>query len=69
VTDSTNTRTGRALRDPAAVVREGRRMVGLERHYRCAGCGAERRSWSRMSSCPDCGRAYVAAVIRRAAFA
>ena len=69
MTDTTSTFSGRALRDPAAVVREARRMVGLERHYRCAGCASERSSWSRMSSCPDCGQAYVAAVIRRAAFA
>jgi hypothetical protein len=65
----TTTHTGRALRDPAAVMREGRRMVGLERHYRCAGCGAEHTSWARMSGCPDCGRPFAAAVIRRAAFA
>jgi transcription elongation factor Elf1 len=49
--------------------RETRRMVGLERHYRCGSCAAEHSSWARMSSCPDCGHEYVAAVIRRAAFA
>jgi hypothetical protein len=69
MTDSTSKPTGRALRDPAAVVREARRMVGLERHYHCAECGAERKSWTRLSACPDCDQAYVAAVIRRAAFA
>ncbi|MDX6582934.1 MAG: hypothetical protein QOI10_2118 [Solirubrobacterales bacterium] len=67
--DGTTPHTGRALRDPAAVSREARRMVGLERRYHCDGCGGEHRSWARMSSCPDCGEAYVAAVIRRAAFA
>ena len=61
--------TGRGLSDPAGVVRETRRMVGLERHYHCRGCHSERSSWTRMSSCPDCGHAYVAGVIRRAAFA
>jgi len=61
--------TGRALRDPAAVVREGRRLVGLERHYHCGDCGSDRSSWARMRSCPECGQAYVSAVIRRAAFA
>ena len=69
MTDSHTTITGRALRDPAAVVRETRRMVGLERHYHCASCGGEHRNWTRMSSCPDCGQPFVAAVIRRAAFA
>jgi rubrerythrin len=67
--DSQLNNTGRALRDPAAVVREARRMVGLERHYNCSSCGAEHNSWSRVSSCPDCGQAYASAVIRRAAFA
>ena len=67
--ETTTTDTGRALRDPAAVAREARRMVGLERHYRCAGCGVEHESWTRLSGCPDCGQPYRAAVIRRAAFA
>jgi hypothetical protein len=62
-----STTTGRGLRDPAAVAREARRLVGFERHYSCGACGSERHSWSRMSACPDCGEAYVAAVIRRAA--
>ena len=61
--------TGRSLRDPSAVAREARRLVGLERQYRCGACGAERHSWARMAACPDCGEAYVAAVIRRAAIA
>jgi hypothetical protein len=61
--------TGRNLTDPAAVSREARRLVSLERHYHCGSCGSERRSWTRMSACPDCGEAFVAAVIRRAAFA
>jgi hypothetical protein len=63
------TDTGRALRDPGLVAREARRMVGLERRYNCGGCGGEHRSWARLSSCPECGEAYVSAVIRRAAFA
>jgi hypothetical protein len=62
-----STTTGRGLRDPAGVAREARRLVGFERCYSCAACGGERHSWSRMTSCPDCGEAYVAAVIRRAA--
>ena len=61
--------TGRNLTDPTAVVREARRLVSLERHYHCDSCGSERSSWTRMSACPDCGEAFVAAVIRRAAFA
>jgi hypothetical protein len=69
MTDATKTDTGRTLRDPAAVAREARRMVGLERHYHCECCGGDRRSWTRMATCPDCGEAYVSAVIRRAAFA
>jgi hypothetical protein len=67
--DANTTDTGRALRDPARVTREARRVVGLERHYHCGSCGCDRRSWTRMSACPRCGEAYVAAVIRRAAFA
>ena len=67
--NSTITPTGRALRDPAAVAREARRMVGLERHYHCASCGSEHHSWTRMHACRDCGHAYASAVIRRAAFA
>jgi hypothetical protein len=63
------TQTGRTLTEPAAVAREARRLVRFERHYRCGGCGSERDSWSRMSACPDCGEQFVAAVIRRAAFA
>ena len=63
------THTGRSLTDPTAVAREARRLVSLERHYHCDACGSERSSWTRMSACPDCGEAFVAAVIRRAAFA
>ena len=61
--------TGRSLTDPTAVAREARRLVSLERHYHCDACGSERSSWTRMSACPECGEAFVAAVIRRAAFA
>jgi hypothetical protein len=69
MTDSTSNATGRALRDPAVVVREARRMVGLERQYHCGSCGADHSSWARLRSCPDCGQRYASAVIRRAAFA
>ena len=69
MTDIHTNNTGRALRDPTAVVREARRMVGLERQYQCISCGSAQRSWSRLTDCPDCGHAYAAAVIRRAAFA
>jgi predicted amidophosphoribosyltransferase len=44
-----------------------RRLVGLERSYECASCGAEHRSWTRLRSCPDCGEHLAVAVIRRAA--
>jgi rubrerythrin len=60
---------GRTLSNADAVAREARRLVGFERSYRCVDCGHEHRSWSRRSSCPDCGTAYVAAVIHRAALA
>jgi hypothetical protein len=50
-----------------AVAREARRLIGFERHYHCDSCGGERRSWARMASCPDCGEAFVCAVIHRAA--
>ena len=46
-----------------------RRLVGLERNYECASCGAEHRSVTRMRSCPDCGEHLAVAVIRRAALA
>ena len=46
-----------------------RRLVGLERNYECAGCGAEHRTWTRMRACPDCGEHLAVAVIRRAALA
>jgi hypothetical protein len=45
----------------------GGRLVGLERNYECASCGAEHRSWSRLRACPDCGQHLAVAVIRRAA--
>jgi rubrerythrin len=67
--NATRFETGRTLRDPGAVAREARRLVGFERSYRCDGCGHEHRTWTRLSECPDCGTAYVAAVIHRAALA
>jgi len=59
-----NVRTG--IESPG---RSARQLVGLERSYRCDGCGGEHRSWSRLRACPDCGRRLFAAVIRRAALA
>ena len=67
MTETTFTPTGRALRDPGAVAREARRFVGLERQYHCESCGGERRSWTRIAACPDCGEAFAVGVIRRAA--
>jgi hypothetical protein len=58
-----------SIREPALAARKARRLVGLERHYQCAACGCERRSWARLAACPDCGAAFASAVIRRAAFA
>jgi rubrerythrin len=55
--------------EPATEARDARRLIGLERHYRCRPCGREHRSWARLYACPDCGAAFVSAVIRRAAFA
>ena len=69
MSEITRTHTGRALQNPATVAREARRLVGFERHYHCTSCGHDRRSWTRTAACPDCGEAYVSAVIRRAAFA
>jgi hypothetical protein len=46
-----------------------RRLVGLERQYRCASCSGEHRSWARLRHCPGCGTALGAARIRRAALA
>jgi DNA-directed RNA polymerase subunit RPC12/RpoP len=46
-----------------------RRLIGLERHYRCRSCGSEPRSWARLAACPDCGHMFMTAVIRRAALA
>jgi hypothetical protein len=57
---------GASIRDSAPVA-EARRLIGLERHYRCGSCGCERRSWTRLVACPDCGEAFARAVIRRAA--
>jgi hypothetical protein len=53
----------------SAIGSAGRRLVGLERHYRCSSCGGELRSWTRISSCPACGESLGAARIRRAALA
>jgi hypothetical protein len=53
----------------SAIGSGGRRLVGLERHYRCPSCGGEQRSWRRISSCPECGELLAAARIRRAALA
>jgi len=45
-----------------------RRMIGVQRSYRCVGCGAEARTWSRLSICPRCAEPLSVAVISRAAF-
>jgi hypothetical protein len=59
---------GRSSREVRAV-NEAKRMVGLERSYRCSACGYEQRSWTRLSACEGCGETLGVAVIRRAAFA
>jgi lipopolysaccharide biosynthesis regulator YciM len=69
IAQTTRTDTGRSLADPSAVAREARRLVALERQYRCQDCGCERTSWTRIRNCPECGEAFHAAVIRRAALA
>jgi hypothetical protein len=45
-----------------------RRLVGLERAYRCSG-GHEHLSWARLRACPECEEPLTVAVIRRAALA
>jgi hypothetical protein len=52
--------------DAGAMGQAMRRMVGMEREYRCS-AGHEHRSWTRLHACPDCGEALAIAVIRRAA--
>gem|GEM_PF-5224288 len=44
-----------------------RRLVALERQYRCPSCGHSQRAWSRLRACAVCGRRLTVAVIRRAA--
>jgi len=53
----------------ATRVQDSRRLVGLERQYRCESCSGEHRSWSRLRTCPDCGEAFHGARISRAAVA
>ena len=67
--DTITTPSGRVLRDVGPVMREARRLVGLERTYRCDACANEHRSWVPLRACPDCGDALPFAVIRRAALA
>jgi hypothetical protein len=43
-----------------------RRLVGLERAYRCSD-GHEHVSWARLRACPQCDEPLTVAVIRRAA--
>jgi hypothetical protein len=50
-----------------AAAAEPRKLVGLERHYRCRSCGEAHRSWSKLRTCPRCGEPLRAARIRRAA--
>jgi hypothetical protein len=63
---TTTTSTGRSSPEPGTG--EVRRLVGLERNYRCS-VGHEHRSWSRLRTCPDCGEPLTMAVISRAALA
>jgi rubrerythrin len=42
-------------------------ILGLERHYRCESCGEAHTSWRRIRTCPTCGAALMAALIRRVA--
>jgi transcription elongation factor Elf1 len=56
----------KARSEPA---RAPRRLIGLERQYRCGACNHEQRSWDRMRNCTACGEALAMAVIRRAALA
>jgi predicted RNA-binding Zn-ribbon protein involved in translation (DUF1610 family) len=39
----------------AGRIRSTRRAVARERHYECAHCGFERRSWVDLRACPSCG--------------
>jgi hypothetical protein len=45
-----------------------RRLVGLERKYRCS-AAHEHHSWARLRACPECGEQLTVAVIHRAALA
>jgi predicted amidophosphoribosyltransferase len=45
-----------------------RRMIGVQRSYACGRCGAEARTWTRLSTCPRCAEPLTVAVIGRAAF-
>lgn len=60
--------TGTAAGGSGAARPPVRRLVGLEREYRCS-AGHEHRSWNRLRACPDCGESLAIAVIRRAALA
>jgi hypothetical protein len=62
ITSADTAMGGSAARQPV------RRVVGLEREYRCS-AGHEHRSWGRIRSCPECGESLAVAVIRRAALA
>ncbi len=44
-----------------------RRLIAMERHYRCPACDRDHTSWTRMRSCTACGETLTHAVIRRAA--
>jgi hypothetical protein len=69
MTETTPTSINRhSLREPGLIAHEARRLVGLQRHYHCAACRCEWRSWTRLAACPDCGEPFASAVIRRAAF-
>jgi hypothetical protein len=66
--DSKRTPLDRSPLEEGGSARGVRRLIGLEREYRCS-AGHEHRSWSRLRACPECGERLAVAVIRRAALA
>ena len=58
-----------AMTQNSTEIASRRRLIALERHYHCTSCGSDERAWARVAACPNCGEAFVAAVIRRAALA
>jgi hypothetical protein len=58
-----------AMTQNSTEIASRRRLIALERHYHCGSCGSDERAWTRVPACSNCGEAFVAAVIRRAALA